>query len=448
MNNPANITKEPFIRIVKRGSEGVSGKKVVGIRAASILLALVIDAVFIVLVTGLNPIAVYAEIFKATFATPLRFMWAMRDMVALLCIGIALAPAFKMRFWNIGAEGQVLMGGFATALCMMYLGPVLPTPVLFLVMVVTSILAGAIWSFFPAFFKANWNTNETLFTLMMNYVAIQLVSFFTNVWVKDGSGVLKNATHLNGIKLPELGNPYLLTLLVAVLLTVGMFIYLKYSKHGYELSVVGESENTARYIGINVKKVIIRTMALSGAICGITGVLLVGAINGSVTTATVGGQGFTGIIVSWLGKFNPGYMVLTSFLVIFLDRGTGQLNLTNNAFPAIVTGIVIFFIIGCEFFISYRLKFRKKKKQEGEVLQTEDAPAAEQTEEAKERNLLQKIGDGAKNCVLTAARGVKKGALFIGNQTAKAFRKGKDLFKKKPKEKAEETQTEKEEEDV
>ncbi|MBO5046344.1 MAG: ABC transporter permease [Clostridia bacterium] len=438
--------RDPLFHISKR--DDMSWKKRFLLRGGVILFSFLFTGILSWILIGVDPFTFIGKLFEGTFGTSRRIWLLLRNLAILLCIALALAPAFKMRFWNIGAEGQVLMGGLATAICMYYLGDKLPEPVVWLFMVVAGILAGALWAVIPAICKAYWNTNETLFTLMMNYVAIQLVSFFTNVWVKDGSGVLKNATHLNGIKLPELGNPYLLTLLVAVLLTVGMFIYLKYSKHGYELSVVGESENTARYIGINVKKVIIRTMALSGAICGITGVLLVGAINGSVTTATVGGQGFTGIIVSWLGKFNPGFMVLTSFLVIFLDRGTGQLNLTNNAFPAIVTGIVIFFIIGCEFFISYRLKFRKKKKQEGEVLQTEDAPAAEQTEEAKERNLLQKIGDGAKNCVLTAARGVKKGALFIGNQTAKAFRKGKDLFKKKPKEKAEETQTEKEEEDV
>lgn len=138
-------SKEPLVRIVKKSSTAMKQKVIV--RAASIVLALIIDAAFIVLVTGLNPLAVYREIFKATFETPLRFMWMLRDLVALLCIGIALAPAFKMRFWNIGAEGQVLMGGFATAICMMYLGGKLPSPLLFLTMFLTSVIAGAVWSF-------------------------------------------------------------------------------------------------------------------------------------------------------------------------------------------------------------------------------------------------------------------------------------------------------------
>lgn len=359
-----SVNKEPFVRIVKRGREGVSGKKVVGIRAVSIILALIIDAVFIVLVTGLNPLSVYVEIFKATFETPLRFMWAMRDMVALLCIGIALAPAFKMRFWNIGAEGQVLMGGFATALCMIYLGPVLPTPLLFLVMVVTSILAGALWSFFPAFFKANWNTNETLFTLMMNYVAIQLVAYATNILRGQQSslGTINMGTRIGWF--PKiLGYDFTINIIIVVVLTVLMYIYLKYTKHGYEISVVGESENTARYAGIDVKKVTIRTLLISGAICGLCGFITVAGNKHTIATNTAGGNGFTAIIVAWLAKFNTFYMALISFLLIFLEKGAGQIASTygmNEYICDIISGIILFCILGSEFFINYKMIFRHK----------------------------------------------------------------------------------------
>ena len=141
------------------------------------LLALVVDAIFIYSVTGLNPLSVYVVMFNGTFMTSIRFSWAMRDLVTLLCIGIALAPAFKMHFWNIGAEGQVLVGGLATAMVMVKCGASLPTPVLFLVMFLTSVIAGGLWGFIPAVFKAYWNTNETLFTLMMNYVATQVITY-------------------------------------------------------------------------------------------------------------------------------------------------------------------------------------------------------------------------------------------------------------------------------
>ena len=146
-----------------------------------------------------------------------------------------------------------------------------------------------------------------------------------------------------------------------------MYIYLNYSKQGYAISVVGESENTAKYVGIKVEKVIIRTVVLSGALCGLVGLLLVGSINHTITTTIAGGQGFTAVLVSWMSKFNPLTMVLATFLIIFMDRGASEISTAfglNHAYSDILTGIILFFIIGCEFFITYRLQFRKKAEKE------------------------------------------------------------------------------------
>ena len=252
---------------------------------------------------------------------------------------------------------------------MITLGGKIPNPLLILIMIIASVAAGALWAFIPAVFKAKFNTNETLFTLMMNYVAIQLVSYFEKLWENPkGSsniGIINQATHDGW--LPTIGNlDYLLNVIVVLALTIFMYIYLKYSKHGYELTVVGESENTARYIGLNVKKVIMRTMILSGAICGIAGLLLVGGTNHTITTTTAGGRGFTAIMVSWLAKFNPIYMILTAFLIAFLQAGAGEISTVfglNESFSDIITGIIIFFIIGCEFFINYKLHFRSSHKE-------------------------------------------------------------------------------------
>ena len=361
--------REPFLRIARR--DGTSHGRKIGVRAASIVIALILDALFIVVVTGLNPLAVYAEIFKATFGTSLRFMWMLRDMAALLCIGVALAPAFKMRFWNIGAEGQVLMGGFATAMCMMFLGQKLPTPVLFLVMVIASLAAGALWSFFPAFFKANWNTNETLFTLMMNYVAIQIVAYATNILRGQASslGTINMGSKIGWF--PKLlGYDFTLTILIVAVLTVAMYIYLKYTKHGYEISVVGESEKTAKYAGIDVKRVTIRTLLLSGAICGLCGFIIVAGNKHTISTNTAGGDGFTAIIVAWLAKFNTFYMALISFLLVFLEKGAGQIASTyglNEYIADIISGIILFCILGSEFFLNYRMIFRHKEEKGGGV---------------------------------------------------------------------------------
>ena len=368
MSQSSTAVREPLLRIAKR--EGTTMPQKIAVRAIAILLALVVDALFIYFVTGLNPLAVYGVMWGGTFANMTRFSWMLRDLSTLLCVGIALAPAFKMRFWNCGGEGQILIGGLTAALIMVYQGNNLPLPLLFTAMAGGSIAAGALWGVVPAWFKARWNTNETLFTLMMNYVATQLVAYFIIVWeVPKGAGqigIINQATELGW--LPQLGgNKYLLSIVVAAVVTVAVYVYLNYSKHGYEISVVGESERTARYVGIKVGKVIVRTMLLSGALCGIAGVLLVSGTDHTITTTIAGGQGFTAVMVSWLAKFNPLGMILTSFLLVFLDRGAGEISTAfglNQSFADILSGIIIFFIIGCEFFITYRLSFRKPAKKE------------------------------------------------------------------------------------
>jgi simple sugar transport system permease protein len=302
--------------------------------------------------------------FDGNFGTNRRIWMLFQELAVLLCVALAVTPAFKMQFWNIGAEGQVLMGGLATAAVMLHLGGKVPYPVLLVIMILSAMLTGAVWGLIPALFKAKWNTNETLFTLMMNYIATQIVLFFICKWVRDGSGILRP---MKDFGLPVIGpSAYFLNILVVAALTVIMYVYLRYSKQGYEISVVGQSRNTARYVGISVPKVIIRTMAISGLICGLAGLLLVGGTNYTVSTETAGGRGFTAIMVSWLGKFNPLYMILTAGLVAFLKRGSinivTQFRL-NDAISDIITGIILFFIIGCEFFLNYKLVFRRRNKE-------------------------------------------------------------------------------------
>lgn len=362
-NNSAKV-HEPLFHIIKRSSM----PKWQGwlIRILSVVAALVICGIVTVVLTGENPIQVYAKMVDGAIGTERRLWILAQNTAILLCVALAVTPAFKMKFWNIGAEGQVLAGGLATAASMIFLGDKFSPVVLMLVMIVSSIVAGAVWAFIPAFFKAHWNTNETLFTLMMNYIAMCIVSYFSYEWsVPKGSGhigVINEATGAGW--LPKIGGKaYLCNILIVVVITAFMYIYLKYSKHGYEISVVGESENTAKYIGISVKKVIMRTMLLSGLICGIAGFLLVSGTDHTINRDTAGGRGFTAIMVSWLAKFDPIYMILTSLLIVFLERGAGEISTTfglNDSFSEIITGIIIFFIIGSEFFVNYQLKFREK----------------------------------------------------------------------------------------
>ncbi len=360
--------KAPLIRIARR--EDMSRWKGWVIRLIAILLALIVDGLIIFAVVHLNPVAVYETMFEGAFGTARRSWVTIRDCCLLLCISIGLAPAFKMKFWNLGAEGQILVGGIATAACMIYLGDKMPSWLLLIVMAVASLLAGAIWGLIPAAAKSRWDTNESLFTLMLNYVAIQLTSYAVARWENPvGSntvGIINQSTQAGWF--PKLfGQTYGLNVLLAVLLTVGMFAYLNYTKHGYEIAVVGESHNTARYAGINLSKVYLRTMMISGAICGFAGFIAVGGYGHTIATSTAGGRGFTAIIVAWLSKFNTFVMVLISLLLAFLDNGASQIasqyNLNTYA-SQIMEGVILFFILGSEFFINYRLIFRGKEKEE------------------------------------------------------------------------------------
>ncbi len=363
--------EEPLIRIVKRDELTMARAWI--IRIIAILAALVLCGVFIFLVTGLNPIAVYRSMLAGAFGTPRRSWVTIRNAMMLLCIAIGLAPAFRMKFWNIGAEGQILVGAIASAACMKYVGG-LPNVLLLLVMLLASCLAGGIWGLIPAVFKSKWNTNETLFTLMLNYIAIQFTSFFISIWEVGGHGsnivgIINGDTHMGWF--PVLfGKEYLLNVIIVLSLSVFMFFYLKKSKHGYEISVVGDSESTARYAGMNVKKIVIRTVFLSGMICGLAGFISVAGMSHTISLENSGGLGFTAIIVAWLAKFNPFIMIVFSFLIMFLQQGAQQIASDfqlNDEASAVMTGIILFAVLASEFFINYKLVLRHHTSRETEV---------------------------------------------------------------------------------
>ena len=212
----------------------------IAIRGGAIILALLVCALVTTVLTGENPLSIYGTILKGAFGTARKSWTTWENVAILLGISLAVTPAFKMRFWNIGAEGQVLIGCLASAACMITLGNKIPNGLLLVIMFVASLGMGALWGFLPGFFKARWNTNETLFTLMMNYIATQLVAYFIIIWeVPKGAGKIGiiNQDSQAGW-LPTIGNQkYLLAILVVAVLTGLMYIYLNYSKQGYEIAM-------------------------------------------------------------------------------------------------------------------------------------------------------------------------------------------------------------------
>lgn len=360
--------REPLFHISKRVD--VSPRREWVIRGIALLIALIFCGIITLLITGLNPVDVYVTMAGEAFGTARKTWVLFKDLSILLCVSLAVTPAFRMRFWNIGGEGQILVGALATAACMILFGDKMSNGALIALSLVCALLAGALWGAIPAFCKAKWKTNETLFTLMMNYVALQLVSYFIIIWeVPKGAGKIGiiNSQTMAGWLPSVAGQKYLLNIIVVAVLTIIMHIYLNYTKQGYEISVVGESERTARYVGIKVPRVIVRTMALSGALCALAGFLRVAGTDHTLTTTITDGYGFTAVMVSWLAQFKPITMILTSFILTFMDRGASGISTKfqlNESYADILTGIILFFIIGCEFFIRYRITFRKKGKGE------------------------------------------------------------------------------------
>lgn len=365
------IKKEPFVRINKR--EDLSLGKAVTVRAAAVVLAIIVCGILLFALTKENAFVVYQTMLYGALGSSRKIWVTIRETMFLLGVAAALIPAFKMKFWNIGAEGQILVGGIASAAVMIY-GGSLPAPLLFLLMIAASLLAGMVWGFGPAYCKARWNTNETLFTLMMNYIAIQLASFFSIIWeaVKGSGtiGVINQSTQAGwiptNIASAVFGRyNFLILTIVTIVLTAIMHIYMKYSKQGFELSVVGSSLDTARYAGMNVKKIIIRTMLISSAFSGFMGFLIVSGSSHTVSISTAGNRGFTAIIVAWLADFNPFFMCLISLLLCVLSQGASQIatdyNLNESA-ADVVVGLVLFFILASGFFIKYRLVFRRRER--------------------------------------------------------------------------------------
>jgi simple sugar transport system permease protein len=357
---------EPWVRTVKRAD--LSFWRRVLVRTICLASACALSVILLAIIGQKDPFPAVAYLFQGSFQNQYKFEQSLEEMVLLLGIAVALAPAYQMRFWNVGAQGQILLGALGTALVMIY-ASALPSWLVILLSLAAALAFGGIWGAIPAFFKAKWNTNETLFTLMMNYIAIQLVAFATLNWkgANSSMGLINSSTKVGW--LPEIANiEAILPLILVGCLVVGMTVYLRFTKHGYELKVIGKSLDTARYTGVKVRWSILRTMILSGALCGLIGFIYVAGIEHKISTDLSGDYGFTAIIVAWLASFDPLIMIVFSSLIVFLNRGA--INLSNVAYAPALNDyscevLVFFFILSImlsEFFIRYRLAFRHRER--------------------------------------------------------------------------------------
>jgi simple sugar transport system permease protein len=353
--------KEPFFRMVKR--DDISPRRAWTYRAIAFVLALLTGALLIA-VLGQNPIFVYRDMVVGAWGSPIVIRETIKIAIPLLITSIALATAFKMKFWNIGGEGQILAGAIAAGFLGLTAAGVVPKPLLVLAMMAAGVVAGGLYGLLPAAFKAKWGTNETLFTLMLNYIALAFVKFLLNgPWKASGSTFPKMAMLASEDRLTQVLGVHWGWILALVLVVVAWF-YFRKTKQGYEIATVGESTNTARYAGIKVSRVIMRTMFISGGLCGLVGMLQYAGADYTITEGITNGVGFTAITVAWLAKMNPYGMAVVAVFIAMLERGSNTIQ-TIYKIPAsasdLLIGIILFFMLGCEFFINYRLVLRARK---------------------------------------------------------------------------------------
>jgi len=355
---------EPWVRMIKR--DGISKERAVAVRAAAIAGALLVGGILILLM-GHNPISVYGDMINGSLGSQLVLRETARMAIPLLITGMGIALAFKMRFWNIGAEGQIIAGATAASYFALFHHQNLPSPVLLMIMFAAAVVAGGLWGMIPAVFKARWNTNETLFTLMLNYIALEGIRYLQyGPWRDPGMMGFPVISMFNqAARLPRVFGVHI-GWIIALVLVALVYIYMKKSKQGYEITVVGESVQTARYAGINVKLVILRTMFISGAIAGITGFVTVAGANFTISEGVTGGVGFTAITVAWLAKLNPAAMIAISTFLAVLQKGSGTIQTIYNipeAAAQLLIGLILFFMLGCEFFLNYKLIFKNTKRE-------------------------------------------------------------------------------------
>ena len=366
MANNAKHVKEPLIHLTRRMNAPAWFAWAVRI-GAFILSILVCCLVSSLLSDKVSFGFFFKYLFDGAFGTGMKVMQLLRDLAIFLLLALAVAPCFEMRYWNIGGEGQAMMGAFGCALVISCTAGKTSEWTTILLSFAAALAMAVIWAVVPALFKAKWNTNETLLTLMFNYIAVCLGAYLIKKVVPKGTGILNFDT--GTLASVGVGEIWPIVGTVAVL-TVLMYVYQKYSKHGYEIAVVGEAPNTARYVGINNKKVIVRTLLLCGLLSGIAGFLLVSVkdksfLSDSTAQSTIAGRGFTAVLIAWLAHFNPLAMALTSFLVVFITRGANQVgNMARlgNSYAGMMVGIFFFFIIATEFFINFKINFRPRSK--------------------------------------------------------------------------------------
>ncbi len=353
------MSKPVRFHILQRGE--ISKAKRYSMRLLSIVIALAAGGIFL-LALGYNPFEIYSSMLSGALGSSGMQKETIKIMIPLCLTSLGVTLAFKMRFWNIGAEGQICAGAIAASY-FAYFHSDLPQWLLLIVMALAAIIAGGLWGLLPAYFKTRFGTNETLFTLMLNYIIGFFITYLREgPWRAPEGGFaatprFPKQARLPMINFPGVGNIHI-GWIVMFAMVIWVAFYLRYTKHGYELTIVGENINTARYAGMPVKKIILRTMFISAGISGLVGMIQVAGPDKQLTDAVANGRGFTAVSISWLARLSPIGIMFVSFLFAVLEKGCSMMQ-TDFNIPAsmsdILQGIILFCVLGGEFFVNYSI---------------------------------------------------------------------------------------------
>lgn len=330
------------------------------------IVAAIVCAGIVIACMGYSPVDVYSKMIEGAVGNARRFTATIEKTIPLIILSLGIAVAFKMKFWNIGAEGQMAMGGFGAALVALN-AQTLPSYVLLPLMFLAGALMGGLWALIAALLKVKLGTSETLVTLMLNYVALKWITYLQyGPWRADGQGFpIIPQFEKTGV-LPTVFGIHI-GWIISLVLVIAVYILIKYSKFGYELSVLGESPATAKYAGINVVKITIIAVLISGGLCGAAGMVQTSAVEKTLSESFTGGIGFTAVITTWLARLSPVAIVVTSFLYAILIRGGVFIETAlkiPSAMSDVISGIIIIFVLSFDFFAQYKLSFKKPLKKE------------------------------------------------------------------------------------
>lgn len=330
----------------------------------SIIFAFIIGAVFLKL-EGYSPLKVYTMIFNGAFGTSYGISETFVKAIPLMLCSLGVAVAFKMKLWNIGAEGQFYVGALFASYVALFHGN-LPSYIMLPTMFLAGMLGGAFWAVLAAIPRAIWNVNETITTLLMNYIGILWVDYLVYGPWRDPKGFNfpLSAPFPEAAILPTIPTSRVhIGLVIAILAAVVIYIIFRYTRWGYEIRVIGESPDAAKYAGMNSKLNIIAVLALSGALAGIAGMTEVSGITQRLQHGISPGYGYSAIIIAWLSKLHPAIIIFVSILFGALLVGGYSIQTlgVSSAIVSMLQGAILFFVLGGEIFNTHTLRFRKRK---------------------------------------------------------------------------------------